>query len=230
MVLQRLEPTVARRQVVEQYSREDSHLVDTQPAGMLSAAGILVEQEDSLAADTLAVAHSPAVHNLAVDILVALDNPVAGRNPVVDSPAEAGMPVERILAAGSLVERNPGADSLAGRNPAADNPDILAPVDNHNLADTGIQLAGTDILAAPDMVAAEFQVVVDSLKQGCRSHDRVDWDWAAAQHWPALYPSSPVMDRLLAALRFPPPSKPAERNMMTPIVPPSQVSSNDYSY
>lgn len=175
MALLQLGPKVARRQVVEQYSQEDSRLVDTQPVGTLPAAHKLVEQEDILAADKLAAARSPAVHNLAEDILVVWDNPVAEHNPVADSPEEAGILVERILAVGNLAERNLGADSLAGRNLEAGNPDILAPVDNHNQADTGIQPAGTDILVAPDMVAAEFLVVVYFLKQGRRSHDRVDW-------------------------------------------------------
>lgn len=158
----------------EQHSLEDIRLVDTQREGRQFAVDNLAEERSPEAGSPAAVDSPVAarilagVHIPVSDILAAVHTLVAARNPEADIPEAAHIPAERILAAGTPVVHIPAEDKLVGHNLAADSqPDIPVLVGSHSLADTDIQLVDKDIPVAPDMVAAEFQVVVYFQKQAC---------------------------------------------------------------
>ena len=165
----RLALQVAYRQVAERHSPEGSRLADILLVDMLPEADSPVAREArSLVEDNLAAEHTPeVVRILAADILAEVDTLEEVHSPAVgnlearileEHSLVAGNPAARSLVEGSPVEHIPGADNLVEHIPAAGN----------SLVDTDIRPADRGIPVAPDMVPAEFQVVVDYQRQASR--------------------------------------------------------------
>lgn len=161
---------MAYRQVDGRHSPEgtrlaDSLLVDRQP----EVDSPVAREARSLVADNLAAAHTPEVVRILVaDILVEVGTLEQVHSPVVDN-LEARIPEEHSLVAGNPAARNLGEDNLEEHIPEADNlVEHIPAAGSHSLVDIDIRPADTGIPVAPDMVLAEFQVVVYFQRQASR--------------------------------------------------------------